>query len=69
MGMLKIAIAIDRWKLPIFKKHLDRAGYEFKKRPGVTADTMMLRVESKTVDELKPIIQAAQDECARSKLN
>jgi hypothetical protein len=41
--MLTAGIAIDRWKLAIFKRHLDGAGYGYTEHPGVTADTMLLR--------------------------
>jgi hypothetical protein len=60
--MLKVAVAIDRWKLAIFERHLK--DYAMKRHPGPTANTMILKVETKTVEELTPIIVAAQAECA-----
>lgn len=67
--MKKIGIAIDKWKLKIFKKHLGNAGYEFKKKPGITPDTLCLMIKADTEQEIASIAQAANNECARSKLN
>ena len=66
MGMLKAAVAIDRWKLDIFKRHLDGAGFSYTELPGPTPDTMFLKVETRTIPELQPIIEAAQTECAHA---
>lgn len=63
--MKKAGVVIDAWKLAIFKKHLDAAGYKYTQGPGVTADTLNLYVEYEWVSELKPIIEAAQAECAK----
>lgn len=60
-------VLIDDWKLPIFKKHLDRAGYAYTEHSGTTKDTLTLRVQYKWVADLKPIIEAANKECANTK--
>lgn len=61
---MKIAgVVIDDWKLPIFKRHLDGAGYKYTEHPGVTHGTLTLRVNYAWVSELKPIIEAANEEC------
>ena len=65
--MKKAAVCIDSWKLNIFKKHLDAAGYAYDELPGITKDTLTLRVYYNWVAELKPIIEAANTECARTK--
>ena len=59
-------VVIDAWKLPVFKRHLDAAGYQYTEHPGITSDTLTLRVGYKLVAEIKPIIEAANSECARS---
>lgn len=64
--MKTAAVILDKWKLPIFKKHLDGAGYTYTEHPGVTDDTLTLRVSFEWVAALQPIIQAANDECART---
>lgn len=65
--MLKAAVVIDDWKLPIFRRHLIDAGYSFTEGPGVTADTLTLMVMTNSVLDLKPVIQAANGEAARGK--
>lgn len=65
--MKKAGVVIDDWKLPIFKRHLDMAGFAYTEHPGITEGTLTLRVEYKWVGELKPIIKAANTECANAK--
>ena len=61
--MKTVGIAIDDWKLPVFKRHLDRAGYSYTQHPGLTKDTLFLKVKAEFVSDLQPIIEAAQKEC------
>lgn len=56
-------VAIDKWKLSIFKKHLDAGGFKYTEHPGLTEDTLFLKVTTDTATALKPIIEAAQREC------
>lgn len=65
--MKTAGVAIDDWKLPIFKKHLDAAGYTYTEHPGLTQDTLTLVVEYEWVAELKPIIEAANKECSNER--
>ena len=65
--MKKSAVALDDWKLPIFKKHLDAAGYKYEVPVPFTHGTLILTVHFDWVHELKPIIEAAQRECAESR--
>jgi hypothetical protein len=60
------ATVLDDWKLPIFKKHLDAAGYKYEEPIPFTKDgkTLLLKVHYEWVHELLPIIKAAQRECA-----
>ena len=60
------AVIIEKWKLPIFTRHLENVGYLFELRPGVTDNTYTLRVAYEWVAELQPIIEAAQQECANA---
>lgn len=66
--MKKAAVLIDSWKLPTFKKHLDAAGYTYTEGEGVTSNTLTLMVNFEWVAELQPIVQAANDECAKQKV-
>lgn len=65
--MKTAGVVIDEWKLPIFKKHIDASGYSYTEHPGVTKDTLMLRVKYEWVADLKPIIEAANTECENAK--
>lgn len=65
--MKKAGVVIDAWKLPIFKKHLDAAGYTFTQKEGPTAKCLTLIVMYEWVAALKPVIEAANAECARTK--
>jgi hypothetical protein len=68
--MPKAGIVIDNWKLPIFERHLTKAGYAYKWTPGFTEDTGVLTVELTRPTEaatLHPIVKAANDEAARTK--
>lgn len=62
---MKIGIAIDRYKLPVFNKHLTDDGYTYTTGDGVTADTMMLYVEADSVAGLEGTIRAANKEASR----
>jgi len=65
--MAKIGIAIDKWKLGIFNKALNDAGFTVKKGPGVTADTLMLSVATDNVDKLAEVIKMANEHAAYEK--
>ncbi len=65
--MSKAAIAIDTWKLSIFKKHLKKSGFAFAQGPGVTPDTLMLKVETEDTLSLQKVVTDANTECAISK--
>lgn len=64
---LVAGVAIDEWKLPIFVRHLTQAGYGYTKHSGVTADTLLLKVECDSVEALEPVLRAANAEAAASK--
>lgn len=67
--MLKAAICIDDWKLPVFERHLAKAGYTFKQGPGVTDDTLMLTVNTLSLKELGEVVKAANNEARRGRLH
>jgi hypothetical protein len=58
---------LDDWKLAVFKKHLDAAGYKYEEPVPFTDGTLVLKVHYEWVHELQPIIEAAQRECAELK--
>lgn len=61
--MKTAGVVIDNWKLPIFKKHLSKAGYSYTEHPDFTKDTMILKVSYDWVAKLQPVIEAAAEEC------
>lgn len=63
---MKVGIAIDDWKLPIFERHLLQAGHVYEKRPGVTKDTLLLTVETDDARALETVVRAANAEAATS---
>jgi hypothetical protein len=68
-GELRAGIAIDDWKLPIFKQHLDKAGYRYEQAPGLTAGTLTLIVLTSDVKKLEAVVRAANQEARKSKLH
>lgn len=50
---MKFAIYIDAWNLPIFERHLKQAGLAHEQRPGITPDTLLLKVE---VDDPREVV-------------
>ena len=60
----KAAVVVDDWKIPIFKKHLDAAGFKYEPAVSFTANTSILKVYYEWVHELKPVVEAAMLECA-----
>lgn len=65
LGMKTVGVAIDNWKLPIFKRHLDAGGFQYTEHPGLNKDAMVLKVMTETISKLQPVIEAAQKECAK----
>jgi hypothetical protein len=61
-----VGLVLDAWKLPVFKRHLDAAGYTYSQHPGLTADTWLLKVRCAWVHELQQVVVAANEECARA---
>jgi hypothetical protein len=53
--------------LPTFKRHLDAAGRVYTEHPGITKDSLILRVQYEFVADLKPILEAATSDCAKIK--
>ncbi len=67
--MKTAAVVIDDWKLQTFKNHLDRAGLAYTEHPGVSRDTLTIRVNFESLEKIQPVIEAANAECARCKNN
>lgn len=59
----KAAVCVDDWKLPVFRRHLDAAGYTYEGPIPFTPGTSILQVRYEWVRDAQPIIEAAQREC------
>jgi hypothetical protein len=57
-------IAIDPWKLPIFERHLKRAGFAYKQGPGLTSEMLMLYVITNEARDLFTVVKQANIEAA-----
>lgn len=64
---LTAGIALDDWKLPVFRKRLEAAGYAYRDAGGFTANTTILTVETDDMLALKRVIEACQAECHEMK--
>lgn len=62
-----IGIAIDKWKLPIFKRNLDRAGFTFTEHPGLTPDMLLLKVVTNNRLSITRCVESAQTECRKKR--
>ncbi len=63
--MAKAGIAVDDWKLPVFRRQLTAAGFEYEDRGPLTGDTTMLAVETDDVPRLAALLKDCQAECAK----
>jgi hypothetical protein len=65
---VKAAIAVDNWKLPIFRERLTGAGYEYADAGAFTGDTTILTVETNDMLRLKRLLEECQAECREMKI-
>lgn len=62
---MKAGIAVDNWKLPVFRKRLTEAGYEYEDGGALTHDTTLLTVYYSNIAELADVVQRCQEACRR----
>lgn len=62
---MKAGIALDDWKLPIFRKRLEEAGYAYTDAGALTGDTTILTVETNNMVALAKVIGECQAECRK----
>ncbi len=60
---MKAGIVVDNWKLPVFRKRLEEAGYKYKDGGEITEDTTLLTVETDDALALKKVLEKCQAEC------
>lgn len=64
---MKATIAVDNWKLPVFRRRLEAAGYKYEDAGPFTGDTTILTVETNDLLRLKRVLEECQAECRRRK--
>ena len=64
---MKAGIAVDNWKLPVFRKRLEKAGYAYVDGGAITPDATLLTVETDDALALKAILEKCQRECAANR--
>jgi hypothetical protein len=64
---MKAAIAVDDWKLPVFRRKLTDAGYSYEDGGAMTADTTLLIVRTNNMLALKKLLEECQLECKGNK--
>lgn len=64
---MKAGIAVDDWKLPVFRKRLTAAGYDYRDAGQLIGDTTLLQVETNDILALKRVLEACQAECRKMK--
>lgn len=64
---MKAGIAVDDWKLPVFRKRLEDAGFAYEDKGALTGDTTLLQVSTYDSEGLARVVKRANDECARMK--
>lgn len=59
----KAAVAIDKYKLKAFEDAFRRADFKWTRHPGVTPDTLTLKVEydDTTFDKLNKVVSATNE--------
>jgi hypothetical protein len=62
---MKAGIAVDNWKLPVFRERLTGAGYTYTDGGALTHDTTILTVETHDMLALKKVIEGCQAECRK----
>ena len=64
---MRIAVVFDKWKLPIFQRHLEAAGVTFDSLSGTPVGTLGFCVTSDDSAAVAKIIRAANTEAATTK--
>lgn len=62
---MKAGVALDDWKLPVFRRRLTEAGYDYEDKGEVTPGTTLLHVQFTDQEHLRRVLEDAADECKR----
>lgn len=61
---MKAGIFIDDYKLPVFKRYLDEAKYNYEVGKGLADDMLMITVETNDAAALGEVVKAANFEAS-----
>lgn len=64
---LKAGIAVDDWKLPVFRRRLEAAGYEYHDAGAFVGETTFLTVNTDNMLALKKVLEDCEAECRKLK--
>ena len=64
---MKAAIALDDWKLPIFRERLTEAGFTYEDAGEFTPEMTVLTVVTQDMVRLERVVRRAHDACKRLK--
>ena len=64
---MKAGIAVDNWKLPVFRDRLTAAGYKYEDGGALTGDTTLLTVQTDNMLKLKKVLEECQAACREMK--
>lgn len=64
---MKAGIALDDWKLPVFRRRLTEAGYAYRDAGALTDATTLLTIQIDNLLKLKGVIEACEAECRKMK--
>jgi hypothetical protein len=64
---MKAGIVINQWKLPIFSRHLQAAGFHYEQMPGPVPDTYLLTAnfEREQQQRIAQVVLAANVEASK----
>jgi hypothetical protein len=64
---MKAGIAVDDWKLLVFRRRLKVAAYSYKDAGELTPGVTLLHVETDDILRLKRVLEECQRECRRQR--
>lgn len=64
---MKAGIAVDDWKLPVFRKRLKAAGFTYTDGGPLTGNTTLLTVETDDLAKLRDVLEQCQSEARRQR--
>lgn len=64
---MRVGIGVDNYKLPVFRRRLTTAGYEYRDAGPLTGDTTLLTVETDDPLALKKLLKECQAESRKGK--